>query len=87
MKSQAENFFNIFFFYRKVVKATVKSDRLEWLKFINENLKSHPKHFWKYVSKFRNVAADLIQLEANGTSLNTPYEIADAFFLTFSFWS
>jgi hypothetical protein len=61
------------------VKATIKSDRLEWLKFIDEKLKSHPKQFWKYVPTFRNKDTDLIQLEFNGTSLATPYEIADAF--------
>jgi hypothetical protein len=49
------------------------------LKFIDENLKSHPKYLWKCVSKFRKKDTDLIQFEVNGTSLTTPYEIADAF--------
>jgi hypothetical protein len=57
----------------------MKSDRLKWLKFINGNLKSLLKHFCKYVSKFRKKFADLIQLEFNGTSLPTPYEIAGDF--------
>jgi hypothetical protein len=38
----------------------------------------NPEHFWKYMSKFKK-DADLIQLEFYGTSLTTPYEIADAF--------
>jgi hypothetical protein len=61
------------------VKATIRSDRLEWLKFIDENLKSHLKHFWKYVSKFMKKDADSIHLEVNGTSLTTSYGTADAF--------
>jgi hypothetical protein len=40
--------------FRKLVKVTIKSDRLRWLKYIDENLKSKPKHFWKYVASLGN---------------------------------
>lgn len=36
----------------KLVNTTIKTDRYRWLKFVDENLKRHPKRFWKYASKF-----------------------------------
>jgi hypothetical protein len=57
-KSKADYFFNKFSSYSKLMKATVKSNSLEWLKCIDKNLKSHPKHFWKYVSQCRKKDAD-----------------------------
>jgi hypothetical protein len=48
-KSKAEYFYNKFSLYLKPVKATAVPNRLEWLKFLDENLKSHPEHFWKCV--------------------------------------
>jgi hypothetical protein len=49
-KKPSDYFYDKFAFYRKLVKNTIKSDRLGWLKSINNNLKSH---FWKYLSNFR----------------------------------
>jgi hypothetical protein len=42
-----------FSYYRKLVKTTIKTDRLRWLKSVDDNLKAKPKDFWKYVSKFK----------------------------------
>jgi hypothetical protein len=42
-KKNSDYFYNKFSFYRKLVKATIKSDRLRWLKSIDDNLKSQPK--------------------------------------------
>jgi hypothetical protein len=39
-KKNSDYFYNKFSFYRKLVKATIKSDRLRWLKSIDDNLKS-----------------------------------------------
>jgi hypothetical protein len=38
-KKNSDYFYNKFSFYRKLVKATIKSDRLRWLKSTDDNLK------------------------------------------------
>jgi hypothetical protein len=52
-KFKTDSFYDKFSSYRKLVKSTIKSDRSRWLKSIDENLKSHPQQFWKYVSQYR----------------------------------
>jgi hypothetical protein len=49
-KKNSDYFYNKFSFCRKLVKATIKSERIRWLKSIDDNLKSQPKQFWKYVA-------------------------------------
>jgi hypothetical protein len=49
------------------------------LKSVDENLKSHPNQFWKYILQFRKKNSDLIHLEINGILINKPREIAEAF--------
>jgi hypothetical protein len=44
--------YNRFTLYKKLVKSTIKSDRLRQLKSTDKNLKSQPQHFWKCVSNF-----------------------------------
>jgi hypothetical protein len=61
------------------VKATIQSDRLRWLKSIDDNLKSQPKQFWKYVASYRKINFISIQLEVDGTHLAEPYKVSDAF--------
>jgi hypothetical protein len=51
-KWPSDYFYDRFAYYRKLVKNTIKSDRLRWLKSIYNNLKSQPQHFWKYISHF-----------------------------------
>jgi hypothetical protein len=77
-KYKAACFYDKFSYYRKLVKATVKTDRFRWLKSIDENLKSHPKQFWKYVSQFRR-RTDLVHLDVGCVVLNKPRDIAEAF--------
>jgi hypothetical protein len=50
-KSKSDHNCSVFLII-KVVKCTIKRDRLRWLKSIDDNLKTKPKDFWKYVSKF-----------------------------------
>jgi hypothetical protein len=78
-KKNSDYFYNKFSFYHKLVKATIKSDRLRWLKSIDDHLKSQPKQFWKYVASFRKRNSIPIQLEVDGTLLAEPYKVADAF--------
>jgi hypothetical protein len=49
-------------------KTTTKADRLAWLTYIDENLKTQPKHFWKYISKFKKNDQAVTHLEL-GTKL------------------
>jgi hypothetical protein len=52
-------------FYRELVKNIVKSDGRTWLKSVDNNLKSQPQHFWKYVSNFRKHRSGSVQLEVH----------------------
>jgi hypothetical protein len=58
-----------FALYRKLVKGTIKSDRLRWLKSIAKNLKLQPQHFWKYIPNLRKHRSGSIQLNFDGAHL------------------
>jgi hypothetical protein len=64
---------------RRLVKATIRSDKLQWLKSIDDNLKTNPVHFWKYVSLFRKSDNNSIDLEVDGKNLSQPRDVAEAF--------
>jgi hypothetical protein len=36
--------------------------RLAWLKTIDDNLRTQPKHFWKYISKFKSNEQSVTQM-------------------------
>lgn len=72
-------FYDKFSAYGRLVKATIKSDKLQWLKSIDNNLKTNPVHFWKYVSSFRKSDNNSVDLEVNGHHLSQPREDAEAF--------
>jgi hypothetical protein len=55
----SEYFYDRFSYYRKLVKNTIKSNRLTWLKSVDNNLKSRPQNFWKYVSNFNNTSGSI----------------------------
>jgi hypothetical protein len=78
-KHKSASFYDAFSFYRKLVKATIKVDRLRWLETINANLKTQPKQFWKYVASFRKKSSSSIQLMVDGTHLTDHSEVANAF--------
>ncbi|PNF20040.1 hypothetical protein B7P43_G05817 [Cryptotermes secundus] len=78
-KKKSDCLYQKFSYYRKLVKSTIKSDRLRWLKSVDENLKSQPKQFWKYVASFRKRNSNSIQLEVDGKHLIEPHDIADEF--------
>jgi hypothetical protein len=46
--------------------STTKSDRLDWLKSTDNNLKSQSQHLFKNVSAFRKESCGFIQLEDEG---------------------
>jgi hypothetical protein len=66
-------------YYRKMVKSTIKSDMLVWLKSIDNNLKHQPKQFWNYVSKLRKDSDSPAQYQVDGAHVTTQGEIASAF--------
>jgi hypothetical protein len=70
------------FYYRKLVKSTIKTD--SWLQSVDENLKSQPKQFRKYVSQFKKNRSYLIHLDMDGVVLNKPRDIAEAFLNIFN---
>lgn len=72
-------FYDKFSFYRKLVKSTLKSDRSRWLNSVDENLKSHPQQFWKYVSQYRKKNSDATHLNIDGVLLHNPLDIAESF--------
>jgi hypothetical protein len=69
----------MFSFCRKLVKATIETDRFRWLKSADKNLKSQPKQFWKYVATFREINSNSIQLKVDGKHLIQPNDVADEF--------
>jgi hypothetical protein len=62
-----------------MVKSTIKSDMLVWLKSIDNNLKHQPKQFWNYVSKLRKDSDSPAQYQVDGAHVTTEGEIASAF--------
>jgi hypothetical protein len=46
-RKPSDYFYNKFAYYRKLVKNTIRFDRLRWLKSTDNNLKSQPQHFWE----------------------------------------
>jgi hypothetical protein len=61
------------------VKSTIKSDRLVWLKSIDDNLKYQHKQFWNYVSKFRKDSDNPAKFQVHGIHVTSPGETANAF--------
>jgi hypothetical protein len=41
-KSKSNHHYSLFSYYRKLVKTTIKTDRLAWLKTIDDNLRTEP---------------------------------------------
>jgi hypothetical protein len=71
-------FYDKLAFYRKLVKNTSESDRLRWLKSI-DNLKSQPQHFWKYISDFRSYKSVSVKPEVDSVHVVEPSAVADGF--------
>ncbi|PNF31813.1 hypothetical protein B7P43_G09329, partial [Cryptotermes secundus] len=78
-KKQTDHYYDKFIFYRKLVKSAIKTDRLRWLKSIDNDLKTQPQHLWKYVSSFRKHTLGCIQLQVDGVHLDEPTAVADTF--------
>jgi hypothetical protein len=78
-RKKSDCLYQNFYFFRKLVEATLKSDRLRWLKSLDENLKPQPAQFWKHVASFSERISTSIQLEADGKNLIETCDVADEF--------
>jgi hypothetical protein len=53
----------LFSYYHKLVKTAIKTDRLLWLKSVEDNLKTKPRDLWKYVSEIKKNGQVFTQLK------------------------
>jgi hypothetical protein len=83
-KSKSDYYYSIFSYYHKLVKITIKADRFDWLKTIDNNLKTQPKHFWKYISKFKKNDQSAAQIEVGDNVITEPQFTTEAFVDHFS---
>jgi hypothetical protein len=72
------------FSHCKLIKTTIKIDRHRWLKSIDDSLRTKPKDFWKYVSKFMKNDHVVTQLRIGENVLTQPLCIVEAFAGNFS---
>jgi hypothetical protein len=77
-KSKNE-YHNKFSHFRKLVKTTIKANRLNWYKSIDDDLKTQPSKFWKYVPSFRKHSSHAFHLDIHGTNVVGPTVVAEAF--------
>jgi hypothetical protein len=52
-KNRSKYYYCKFSYYQKPVKIKIKSDKLNWYKSVDKDLKTKPTKFWKYVSSFK----------------------------------
>ena len=83
-RSKSKHHYELFSKYRKLVKTTIKLDRMKWYTNINDNLKSNPNQFWKYVRRFTKSNNPPSHLFIDGCYVSNPAQLANAFALHFS---
>jgi hypothetical protein len=57
---------------------------LDWLKTIDNNLRTQPKHFWKYISKFKRNDQSVTQIKIGNKIITELQFVAEAFADQFS---
>jgi hypothetical protein len=78
-KTKSDTHYSYFTYFRKLVKLTIKSDGQQWFKYIDDSLKTHPQHLWKYVCNFKRKDNSFIQLKIDNQFVTDPKHVADAF--------
>jgi hypothetical protein len=78
-KCKSDYYYGIFSYYRKLVKITIKADRLDWLKTTDNNLRTQPKNVWKYISKCERNDKYVTPIEIGNKIITEPQIITDAF--------
>jgi hypothetical protein len=84
-KSKSDNNYSAFSSYCKLVKTTIKTDKLHWLKSSDDNLKTKHTNFWKYVSKFKNSEHVVTQHKIGENKITQPQCIVEVFANHFSY--
>jgi hypothetical protein len=56
--------YSAFSYFLKLVKATIISDRLCWLKSVDDNLKTQTIEFWKYISNLKRKIGGQIVIDS-----------------------
>jgi hypothetical protein len=57
----------------------MKTDKLRWLKFIDDNLTTKPKRFWKYILKLKKNNHVVTQIKIGEYIITQPQCIVEAF--------
>jgi hypothetical protein len=83
-KSKSDFYYSILSYYSKLVKINRTVDRLDWLKTIDNGLRTQPKHFWKYISKFKRNDQSVTKIQIGNKNITQPQLIADVFAVHFS---
>jgi hypothetical protein len=83
-KSKSTEHYAGFSHYRKLVKVSLKTDRLRWLKSVDNTLRTQPKQFWKYLSKFKNNYHTVTQIKSGDSFITESQLIADHFLSIFN---
>jgi hypothetical protein len=78
-KANSDKHYFYFAHFRKLVKVTIKTDRRQWLKSVDDSFKTQPQHFWKYVYNFKRKDNSFIQLKIDDQFATDPKHIADEF--------
>jgi hypothetical protein len=71
-KHKLEQYYSKFSYCQKLVKITMKSDRFNWYKSIDNGLKTQLPKFWKYVFSSR-------KHNSHGVYVVIPHEVAEVF--------
>jgi hypothetical protein len=74
----------VFSYDRKLVETAIKTDRLLWLKSVDDSLKTKPKDFWKHVSKLKKIDHVVTQVKIGKHYITQAQRIVEAFANHFS---
>ena len=78
-KHKLEHYYRKFSYYWKLVKITIKSHRLNCYTSTDNDLKTQPAKFWKYVSSFRRHNSRTIQHNINGAYIVESHKVVETF--------
>jgi hypothetical protein len=62
-----------------LVKTTIKTNRLRWLKSVDDSLETKPEGFWKHVSEFKKNDHVFTLLKIGENVITQPQCIVEAF--------
>jgi hypothetical protein len=64
--------------YQELVKIKIKSDKLNWYKSIDRDLKTKPTKFWKYVSSFTKHNSYITYLVCRGIVIHFLFQLLES---------